>query len=320
MTVTAQAAGRGHGARDPTRAGGAVRRRAVAARGRAAVPQPVDRRFLIFTAWPLIYSAYLSLTDYDVINDPELRRHSRTTRSCSSDPKIALALGNTFLFAAIQVPLYVLVSLVLALLLDRAGRASGFFRTVFFLPKMTPPVAVGVLFLLLFNGQNGLVNSVLGWFGIDGPAWTTDPAWVKPGLVFMTLWTVGASVIILLAALRNVPEELYESARLDGAGFWRTAWSVTVPMISPALFFIIIVNTIAGLPDVRRGVHRLLRRRQHHLQQRRRAVLRDLSVPAGVRVPAHGLRLGDGVAVVRDHHGRHRDPAPREPTARLLRG
>jgi multiple sugar transport system permease protein len=201
--------------------------------------------FVIFTAWPMIYSAYLSLTDYDVINNPEfigLENYAEL----ASDDKLLLALGNTVYYTVLQVPLYVIVSLVLALLLDRAGRASGFFRTVFFLPKMTPPVAVGVLFLLLFNGQNGLVNAVLGWFGIDGPAWTTDPAWVKPGLVFMSLWTVGASVIILLAALRNVPEQLYESAKLDGAGFWRTARNVTVPMISPALFFVVIVNTIAG--------------------------------------------------------------------------
>ncbi len=201
--------------------------------------------FLVFTAWPMIYSAYLSLTDYDVINNPEFIGIENYAQMVSDD-KLMLALANTAIFTLLQVPLYVIVSLVLALLLDRAGRASGFFRTVFFLPKMTPPVAVGVLFLLLFNGQNGLVNTVLGWFGIDGPAWTTDPAWVKPGLVVMSLWTVGASVIILLAALRNVPEMLYESARLDGAGFWRQAWSVTIPMISPALFFIIIVNTIAG--------------------------------------------------------------------------
>jgi multiple sugar transport system permease protein len=202
--------------------------------------------FLIFTAWPMIYSAYLSLTDYDVINDPNFVGLENYAEM-ASDPKILLALGNTAFFTLVQVPLYVIVSLALALLLDRAGRASGFFRTVFFLPKMTPPVAVGVLFLLLFNGQTGLVNTVLGWFGIAGPAWTTDPAWVKPGLIFMSLWTVGASVIILLAALRNVPETLYESAKLDGAGFWRTSMSVTLPMISPALFFIIIVNTIAGL-------------------------------------------------------------------------
>jgi multiple sugar transport system permease protein len=201
--------------------------------------------FAVFTAWPLIYSAYLSLTDYDVINDAEfvgLENYARLFE----DPKIALALANTAFFTLVQVPLYVIVSLVLALLIQRAGRSSGFFRTMFFLPKMTPPVAVGILFLLLFNGQNGLINTVLGWIGIDGPAWTTDAAWVKPGLIIMSLWTVGASVIILLAALHNVPEELYESARIDGAGFWRQAWSITVPMISPALFFIIVVNTIAG--------------------------------------------------------------------------
>ncbi|MFC5789290.1 carbohydrate ABC transporter permease, partial [Agromyces tardus] len=202
--------------------------------------------FVVFTAWPMIYSAYLSLTDYDVINSPEFVGFANYAQM-AADPKVLIALGNTVYFTALQVPLYVVVSLALALLLDRAGRASGFFRTLFFLPKMTPPVAVGVLFLLLFNGQNGLINSVLGWFGIDGPAWTTDPAWVKPGLVFMSLWTVGASVIILLAALRNVPTELYESAKLDGAGFWRQSFSITVPMISPALFFVIIVNTIAGL-------------------------------------------------------------------------
>jgi multiple sugar transport system permease protein len=202
--------------------------------------------FAIFTAWPLIYSAYLSFTDYDVINDPNIVGFENYAQ-LFDDPKIALSLSNTFFFTVVQVPLYVVVSLMLALLLQRAARSAGFFRTIFFLPKMTPPVAVGILFLLLFNGQNGLINTVLGWFGIDGPSWTTDPAWIKPGLIVMSLWTIGASVIILLAALKNVPEELYESARIDGAGFWRQAISVTLPMISPALFFIIIVNTIAGL-------------------------------------------------------------------------
>jgi multiple sugar transport system permease protein len=145
------------------------------------------------------------------------------------------------------VPAQLLVSLGLALLLNWAGRATGFFRTAFFLPKMTPPVAVGVLLLLLFNGQSGLINGALGVLGIDGPNWTTDPAWVKPGLVMMSLWTVGASVIILLAALRNVPQELYDAARVDGAGWWRQTRSVTVPMISGAIVFIVIVDTIAAM-------------------------------------------------------------------------
>ena len=212
------------------RSSGGARRREVTAALLFLSPWLVG--FLVFTAWPLIYSVYLSLTDYDVINNPEFIGTENYVR-LFQDPKIALALGNTLFFTAIQVPLYVIVSLALALLLNRAGRSAGTFRTLFYLPKMTPPVAVGIFFLLLFNGQNGLVNQVLGWFGIDGPAWTTDGAWVKPGLIIMSLWTVGASVIILLAALQAVPEELYESARLDGAGFWRQSFSVTVPMISP---------------------------------------------------------------------------------------
>lgn len=202
--------------------------------------------FAVFTAWPLLYSAYLSFTDYDVINDPSFVGWDNYAR-LFEDPKIAQALGNTFFYTLVQVPAYVIVALALAVLLHRAGRASGFFRTMVFLPKMTPPVAIGILFLLLFNGQNGLFNTVLSWVGIDGPAWTTDPAWVKPGLIIMSLWTVGSTVIILLAALQGVPEELYESARIDGAGRWRQFTNVTLPLISPALFFIVVVNTIAGL-------------------------------------------------------------------------
>jgi multiple sugar transport system permease protein len=233
----------------------------------AASPSPVGRRkaanrrearsalwfispwivgFLLFTAYPVVYTGYLSLTDYDVINDPSFVGMANFERLLE-DPKIALALKNTFIFAVLSVPAQLLVALALALLLNWAGRATGFFRTAFFLPKMTPPVAVGVLLLLLFNGQSGLINGALGVLGIDGPAWTTDPDWVKPGLVMMSLWTVGASVIILLAALRNVPQELYDAARVDGAGWWRQTWSVTVPMISGAIVFIVIVDTIAAM-------------------------------------------------------------------------
>ncbi|GAA2108984.1 sugar ABC transporter permease [Microlunatus panaciterrae] len=201
--------------------------------------------FLVFTLWPVIYSAYLSLTDYDVINAPTFVGLDNY-RQLLGDPKIRLSLWNTFFYTVIQVPLHVIVSLAFALLLNQAGRAVGFFRTAFFLPKMTPPVAVGILLLLLFNGQSGLINTVLGWFGINGPAWTTDPHWVKPGLILMSLWSVGASCIIFLAALRNVPTELYDSARVDGANWWQQTTRITVPMISGTLFFIFIVNSIAA--------------------------------------------------------------------------
>jgi multiple sugar transport system permease protein len=201
--------------------------------------------FLVFTLYPLIYTGYLSLTDYDVINDPSFVGLDNY-RQLLEDPKVMLALQNTFVFAVLSVPTRLVLSFLLALLLNRAGRAASFFRTAFFLPKMTPAVAIGVLLLLLFNGQDGLINTFLGWFGISGPAWTTDPHWVKPGLVVMSLWTVGASVVILLAALRNVPQDLYDAARVDGAGFWRQTWHITIPMASSAIFFIVIVDTIAS--------------------------------------------------------------------------
>ncbi|MDQ0096103.1 carbohydrate ABC transporter permease [Paeniglutamicibacter psychrophenolicus] len=202
--------------------------------------------FLVFTLWPILYSGYLSLTDYDVLNDPNFVG-LENYRQLGQDPRVMLSLRNTMFYAALSVPLHIGIALLLAMLLMRARRATGFFRTVFYLPNMTPPVAVGILLLLLFNGHNGLVNAVLGFVGIPGPDWTTDSTWIKPGLVLMSLWTLGGSTIILLAALNNVPRDLYDAALVDGAGPLRRFTSVTVPMISGTLFFLVIVNTIAAL-------------------------------------------------------------------------
>ena len=202
--------------------------------------------FCVFMAYPVIYTAYLSLTDYDVINDPGFVGLDNY-RELLSDEKVTLALRNTAIYTVMSVPAQLVLSLGLALLLQRAGRAAGFFRTTFFLPKMTPPVAVGVLMLMLLNGQNGLLNEFLSWFGINGPNWTTDPDWVKPGLVVMSLWTVGSSVIILLAALQDVPAELLAAASVDGAGWWARLRHVVLPIISPAIYFIVVVDTIAAL-------------------------------------------------------------------------
>ena len=202
--------------------------------------------FCLLTLYPVVYTVYLSLTDYDVINDPSFVGGANYSEIFADD-KVALALRNTAIFTVMSVPGQLVVALGLALLLQRAGRATGFFRTAFFMPKMTPPVAVGVLLLLLFNGQNGLFNAFLGLFGIDGPNWTTDPDWIKPGLAIMSLWTVGASIIIFLAALNSVPKELYEAAEIDGAGWWRRLWHITLPGISGAIYFIVLVDTINSL-------------------------------------------------------------------------
>jgi multiple sugar transport system permease protein len=200
----------------------------------------------VFVLYPVGYTIYLSFTDYDVINPPRYVGLDNY-REMLEDDKVRLALRNTFVFTLMAVPSKIIASLLLAMLLKQAARGTGFFRTAFFLPKMTPPVAIGVLLLLLFNGQQGLINEFLGIFGINGPAWTTDPNWVKPGLVLMNLWTIGATIIIFLAALQNVPQELYDSALVDGASAWQRFWRITVPMISPAIFFVLIINTIDSL-------------------------------------------------------------------------
>ncbi|WP_103342102.1 carbohydrate ABC transporter permease [Amycolatopsis sp. CA-126428] len=203
--------------------------------------------FVIFMAIPMVASLVLSFTDYDALRSPDSVGWANYRRLLE-DPAVRKSLVNTLVYTVMSVPATMAVSLALASLLTRAGhRSAGFFRTVFYLPEITPKVAVGVLFLILFNGQAGLVNAVLGLVGIDGPQWSTDGPWVKPGLVLMHLWSVGSTVVIYLAALRGVPRELYEAAELDGASAWQRFRRITVPMISGALFFTLIVQTIAAL-------------------------------------------------------------------------
>jgi multiple sugar transport system permease protein len=203
--------------------------------------------FVIFTAGPMIASLYLSFTDYSVIGKTH-RVGLENYRDLIHDPKVTQALQNTLIYTVMHVPGVMIVSLFLAMLLSRVGRrAGGFFRTIFYLPVMTPKVAVGILFLLLFTGTSGIINSALARVHIDGPYWTTDPSWIKPGLALMSLWAVGSNVVIYLAALQTVPEQLYEAAAMDGASSWRRFRDVTLPMISPALFFTFIILTINGL-------------------------------------------------------------------------
>jgi multiple sugar transport system permease protein len=200
----------------------------------------------IFLALPMLASLVMSFTDYDVLSSPRFVG-LENYRTLVTDPDVLRSLGNTVFYTVLHVPLSLAISLALAMLLVRLSRGSAFFRTVIYLPVMTPPVAIGVLFLLLLNGQTGLVNSFLGWFGITGPNWTTDPSWIKPGIVLMSLWTVGASVVIFLAALKEVPTQLYEAATVDGATPWQRFRLITLPMISPSIFFVLVVNTIASL-------------------------------------------------------------------------
>lgn len=202
--------------------------------------------FLIFTAFSMLYSLYISFSDYNLATNTARPAGFDNYAQLIEDPKVMLSLGNTLYFAVIAVPAEIIVALLLALLLDKMTRASGFFRTVYYLPKMTPAVATASVFFLLLNGNSGAINKFLGLFGIQGPQWLVDPAWVKPSIVLMTLWAVGGTMVIFLAALKNVPTELYEVASIDGAGAFRKFWTITLPMISGALFFNVIVLSIAA--------------------------------------------------------------------------
>jgi multiple sugar transport system permease protein len=203
---------------------------------------------IIFTAGPMLWSLYLSFTDYDPLRPDITFIGLDNYVAMLGDRRVATSLFNTAFYTVFHVPLSMAIALFLALILNRVGgKMAGFFRTAFYLPNVTPAVAVGTLFLLLLNGSNGLVNQGLALIGIDGPSWLVDPTWIKPGIILMSLWTVGNTVIIYFAALRNVPTELYEAARIDGAGALNQFRNITLPMISGALFFTLVINTIASL-------------------------------------------------------------------------
>lgn len=202
--------------------------------------------FGVFTLVPMGWSLYLSFTKYELVQRPTLVG-LRNYRRMIEDPLVATALRNTFIYALMYVPLATALSLALALLLSKLMRGAGFFRTVYYLPVMTPGVAVAVLFSLLLNGNYGLINRALALVGIRGPSWLTDPAWIKPSIVVMGLWGIGGGIVIFLAALQSVPQDLYEAAQVDGASAWRRFRSITLPMISGAVFFQVIVLTIAAM-------------------------------------------------------------------------
>lgn len=203
--------------------------------------------FVVFTVISMGWSLGLSFTHFDLATNSAAPAGLDNYKLIFDDPKVLTSLLNTFYYTVLAVPLELAFAMVLALLLNGMVRGSGFFRTVFYLPKMTPHVATASVFLLLLNGNVGAINQFLHLFGIEGPQWLNDPNWVKPSIVMMTMWGAAGSMVILLAALQNVPRELYEAAQTDGANRWQQFWRVTLPMISPTLFFLVIVNTIAAL-------------------------------------------------------------------------
>lgn len=203
--------------------------------------------FLVFTLTPFAASLYFSFTRYDVLNPPEWIGLENYERLFTRDRLFPLALRNTFVFAILYVPLHVISALGIAILLNKARNAQGFFRTAFYLPAVTPAVATAYLWIWLLNPNDGVVNTVLRWLNLPAPAWTADPMWTKPTIVISSIWTMGAAMIMFLAALQAVPKDLYEASMLDGSNAWQRTKDITLPLISGVTFFVITVSIISSL-------------------------------------------------------------------------
>lgn len=202
--------------------------------------------FLAFTLLPVGLSFYYSLCDYTLLQSPVfigLENYSDLAR----DEVFWRSLFNTFYYAAMALPGGLLVSLGLAMLLNVKVPGQAVWRTIIFLPSLVPVVASAMLWMWLFNAKLGLINALLAKLGIEGPGWLTDPSWAMPALALMSLWGVGHAVVIYLAGLQDVPRELYEAAEIDGAGVWRRVWNVTLPMLSPVIFFNLVMAIIGTL-------------------------------------------------------------------------
>jgi multiple sugar transport system permease protein len=201
--------------------------------------------FCAFFAYPVVSSLYFSFTKYDILTDPVWVGLDNYRFMFTSDGRFWTAVYNTAWVVAVIVPLQVAFGIATAMVLIRVKQGLGFYRTVFFLPTMVPLVAAALGFVYLLN-PGGPVNAVLGFLHLPEPLWFRDPAWAKPGLALMGLWMVGQTMIIFLAAMLDVPRQLYEAADLEGAGPFQRFRHVTLPMISPVIFFSVIIGVING--------------------------------------------------------------------------
>lgn len=204
----------------------------------------------VFTLYPVFASLYYSFADYSVLQPP-VWVGLENYRRLMHDSVFWLSLKNTMVYTVLSLPLGMVVAISLALLLNTGVRGMALFRTFFYLPSLVPIVASSMLWLWIFNGNFGILNAalrpILSPFGVEPPTWLADPNWSKPALVLMSTWGVGNSMVIYLAGLQDVPQELYESAEIDGASWWRRVWHVTLPMISPVIYFNLIMGIIGSL-------------------------------------------------------------------------
>lgn len=202
--------------------------------------------FILFTLGPMLYSLYISLTRWTVLTPPVWVGLDNYIRIFTRDPDFLQTLKVTGTYALFSIPLRLASALFLAILLNEATKGVSFFRTAFYIPAIVSSVAAAILWSWIFNPRFGPVNGALGLFGIQGPNWFGDPRFALWGLIIMSVWGVGGEMLIFLAGLKGIPGHLYEAAQLDGAGRIARFFNVTIPMLSPTLFFNFVMSTIGA--------------------------------------------------------------------------
>lgn len=198
--------------------------------------------FTMFIAYPMLFSLFSSFTYYNITAVQKWYGVTNFLSLFTQDDMFWKSLGNTLFYVVFSVPLVIIIAMALALLMNMRVRFMGFFRTVYYLPSVLSGVAVFLLWQWIFDPNSGLLNNFLALVGIKGPAWLYDARWTKPAMIVMRLWSTGGTMVLLLAALQGVPQELYEAGAIDGAEGWKKFRYITLPMISPTLFFVMVTG------------------------------------------------------------------------------
>jgi multiple sugar transport system permease protein len=202
---------------------------------------------LVLQLYPLIATLIYSFTDYNGLQfPPNWVGLANFRMAFTQSPDFWTSVGDTVWWVLLSVPIGLIVAIALAMLLNTKLRGAGVFRTLVYLPSMVPFIGAGIIFAWLFNPAGGPVNVILGLMHIPQPGWFVSPGAAKPGLLILSLWEIGPTTIIFLAGLQGIPAELYEAARIDGAGRWLRFWHVTRPMLSPTIFFNLVLGMIGA--------------------------------------------------------------------------
>jgi multiple sugar transport system permease protein len=200
--------------------------------------------FIVFFVGPIIASFILSFTRWNIVGSPTWIGLDNYVDILTNDARFVKAVQVTLTYAAFYLPLEIICGIGLALLMNQKLRGIGIFRTLYYMPYVVPSVAASLVWVWMLNGRYGVVNTVLSWFGIQGPNWLENPSYILPSLIMISLWGVGGSAIIYLAGLQNIPDVMYEAATVDGANRVQRFFRITLPLLSPTIFFQLVLGLI----------------------------------------------------------------------------